>query len=83
MSNLERLAELNGLSEELYVQEVREQVRQEYDPQDEIAMLRKAVAILFEVIALLHPGELNNEEFKAYNDTVEAIKARCKEEHYV
>ena len=79
MSNLKKLAELNDMTNDLYIQEVRAEVRKQYDPQDEIAMLRKAVAILFDVIALLHSEDLNNEEFKAYNDTVEAIKARCKE----
>lgn len=79
MSNLKKLAELNDMTNDLYVQEVRAEVRKQYDPQDEIAMLRKAVAILFDVVALLHSEQLNNEEFKTYNDTVEAIKARCKE----
>lgn len=79
MSNLKKLAELNDMTNDLYIQEVRAAVSELYDPQDEFAMHRKAIAFLFEVIASIHPEKLNNEEFKAYNDTVEAIKARCKE----
>ena len=83
MSTLERLAELNDMTNELYIQSVRAEVRKRYDPQDELAMHRKAIAMLFDIIALLHPEKLNNEEFIAYNDTIEAIKAICKEVHYV
>lgn len=69
-----RLADKNGLTNELYVQEVRKEVRKQFDPSDETAILRKAVAILF-----LHPEELNNSEFMEYNAIVEEIKAEFME----
>lgn len=73
------LADKNGLSEELYAQNVRQGARVEYPfPDDEIAILRKTVAILVEAVQSLGV-ELPELEFTKYNDTVEDVKADIKE----
>lgn len=69
------LASANGLTEQRRIELIREGVRNKYpNPSDEIAVLRKAVAVLFEVISTLHEGEINNVEFAEYHDTIETIK---------
>ena len=69
-----------GYSEELYTDKVKEGVKKKYPhPEEEIAILRKAIAYLFELISKLHDGELNNAEFAEYNAIVEQIKAESKE----
>lgn len=73
-----QLAEHNGALEELYIQEVRDGVSEIYDPDDEIAILRKAVSYIFDLIATLHAGEINNTEFAKYNAEIEAIKSGIK-----
>lgn len=75
-----RIYKKNGLSEERYRQLVAEDVSSKVAPSEESAILRKAVAYLFEIVAALHPGEINNDEFKKYHESVEAIKARNRAE---
>mgnify|MGYP006874652710 CR=1 FL=1 len=74
----DRAAKINGLDKERYEDKVRASVRDKMFPEDEIAILRKAVAKLFEIIAVLHPYEINNAEFKEYNDRIEAIKKEMR-----
>lgn len=75
------LSSANNLQKDYEVQRIREGVRKAIPhADDEIAILRKAVAHLFELIATLHEGELDNAEFAEYNAFVEAIKVSAKEE---
>lgn len=75
------LAKANGLEAERRVEIIREKVRKEFPSvADEVAILRKAVAYLFEIISILHEGELDNSEFSEYNKIVEAIKVAATEE---
>lgn len=73
-----RLAKLNGMEEILKKQEILREIRPEMSVNDELAILRKAVAYLFEIIELLHTGEISNEEFKAHHEYIERIKAAVK-----
>lgn len=73
-----KLVDKNEKTNELYVQEVRKVVSEEYHEADEIAILRKAVSYLFELIATLHAGDINNAEFAKYNAEIEAIKSGIK-----
>ena len=74
------LASANGLNELRRIELIREGVRKKYpNPSDEIAILRKAVAVLFEVVAKLHP-EIDSSEFAEYNAIVEQIKVDVVEE---
>lgn len=50
-------------------------IREGRSESEELALLRKAVACLFDLVAKLHTGEIDNEEFMAYHDEVERIKA--------
>lgn len=76
-----KLAKLCGYSEERYTDKVKEGVKEKYPhSEDEIAILRKAVAYLFELISSLHSGEINNAEFAEYNAIVEQIKSEAKRE---
>lgn len=73
------LAKANGLEAERRVEIIREGVRKEFPSvADEVAILRKAVAYLFEIISILHEGELDNAEFAEYNALVEQIKTVAK-----
>ena len=73
-----KLAKANGLTQELYEDNVKADVRKEMSADEELAILRKAVAKLFEVVSMLHHDEINNEEFKAYNAEIEEIKSKHK-----
>lgn len=77
-STIVALAQKNKKTEELYIQEVRKEVSKEYDKADELAILRKAVSYLFELIATLHAGEINNAEFAEYNSKIEQLKSEIK-----
>jgi hypothetical protein len=72
----DKLAIRNGLGKERYGDRVREDVRKEMSADDELAILRKAVAILFEVVNTLHHDEISHPEFIAYNQRVEEIKKK-------
>lgn len=83
MSNLPEeikrvLNDRNGHSKEYYEDRVKAAVREEMLPEDEIAILRKAVAKLFELVSYLHPDEVNHEEFDTYNALIERIKEEQK-----
>lgn len=74
------IAKANGLDESRKVEIIRTNIRKEFPhSDDEIALLRKAIAYLFELISNLHEGELNNKEFAEYNALVEQIKIDAKE----
>jgi hypothetical protein len=69
------------LSEDRYSDKVKEGVKKKYPhPEEEIAVIRKAVARIFEIISTLHEGEINNAEFVEYNAIVEQIKAATRED---
>lgn len=75
----DKLAKINGLDKERYEDKVRASVREELFPEDEIAILRKAVAKLFDLVASLHPDEIDNAEFAEYNALVENIKKNARQ----
>ena len=77
---LTKLAKLNGLEEPLRKTEIVKGIRKQMSANDELAILRKAVAYLFQIIEQLHTGEISNEEFKQYNEYAENIKALVKAE---
>ena len=58
---------------------IHEDVRKEHDVNDELALHRKEIARLYEIIALLHPGEIDNAEFTEYNASVERFKTDAKD----
>ena len=71
-----KLAKANGLSQELYEDRVKADVRKEMSADEELAILRKAVAKLFEIVSTLHHDEINNAEFAEYNNLIESIKQK-------
>jgi hypothetical protein len=77
-SRKDRAAKINGFEKDRYEDKVKEAVRKELTPDEEIAILRKSVALLFEIISLLHSEEINNAEFKEYNNRIEAIKKEIR-----
>ena len=72
------LATINGFGNERYADKVKKTIRNDLKmhPEEEIAILRKAVAKLFEVVSMLHHDEINNEEFAEYNNLIESIKQK-------
>lgn len=78
-SRKDRAAEINGFEKERYEDKVRAAVGELMFPEDEIAILRKSVAKLFELVASLHPDEINNAEFAEYNALVENIKKNVRQ----
>lgn len=71
-----KLSKKNALTQELYEDKIKEDVRKEMSADDELAILRKAVAKLFEIVSTLHKDEINNAEFAEYNNLVESIKKK-------
>lgn len=45
---------------------------------EELALLRKAVKLLYDLISVLHQGEINNEEFIKYYNDVENLVTSTK-----
>ena len=78
--NLTKLAKMNGLEEPLRKTKIVKGIRKQMSANDELAVLRKAVAYLFKIIEQLHTGEISNEEFKQYNEYAEKVKALVKAE---
>ncbi len=84
----DQLANINDLDRERYEDNVREALREKMFPEDELAILRKAVVSihglvnkLVSIISTLHPEELNElhlPELDAYNTLVESIKKSYK-----
>lgn len=84
----ERLVSMNSLEEPMYRDKVRKAVREEMFPEDEIAILRKAVVSMYEkfnklvdIVATLHPEEvaqLELVELEEYNAFVESVKKSYK-----
>lgn len=78
-NDMKRLADLNGLTEDLYSDEVRSGAKEEYPfIEDEVAILRKEVAHLSGVLSKLTGKDVNSAEFKEYNERIESIKAKTK-----
>ena len=70
----DKIAKRNELGEQRYRDKVIEDIGNEMKPEDELAIHRKAIALLFEIISTLHPDEINNEEFAKYHNRIEEIK---------
>lgn len=78
------LVKMNELEKPMYKDRVRKAVRKQMFPEDEIAILRKAVVAMYEkfnklvdIVATLHPEEvaqLELIELEEYNSFVESIK---------
>ena len=80
---LVKLANKNNQTEEVYVKLVQEKVREIYtDEADEIAILRKEIAILRTIIEQNLQVTLPASEFVSYNENIEKIKQEEKEEVY-
>lgn len=47
---------------------------------EELALLRKAVKYLYDIVAQLHKGEVDNPEFIKYYNDIEAAKERASKE---
>lgn len=76
-----RLAMLNSLQKDRYADIVKENVKKKYlHPDEELAILRKAVAYLFSLVGTLHDGEIHDSEFAEYMAYVEQCKAEAKKE---
>lgn len=71
-----KMAKKNALTQELYEDKIKEDVRKEMSADDELAILRKSVAKLFEIVSTLHKDEINNAEFAEYNELIEGIKKK-------
>lgn len=66
------LDEANGLQKKKRIQLIREGVREKYPiPADEIAILRKTVKYLMDVIATIHPEAIDYPEFTEYFNYIE------------
>lgn len=80
MKDLEAaLAEKNGYSNELYVQRVRQGVKELHpDKSDEIALIRKELAFVKTILEQLIGQALPETEFTRYNKNVEALKTDVK-----
>ena len=77
-----KLAQLNGQSENLRKQKIIKGVKQRFDHNDEIAILRKTIIILANIIKEQHPHVDLSEVFD-YNTFVESQKIQVnKEELY-
>jgi hypothetical protein len=74
------LAQINGLVEEKYGDEVRNEVDKEYFIADEIAILRKTIYQLYDLMKQLHPEIINSPLFEEYNNKIEQIKQEKKNE---
>lgn len=74
-----KIAKKNALTQELYEDNIKADVRKEMSADDELAILRKAVAKLFEIVSVLHNDVINNAEFAEYNELIESIKTKHKE----
>ena len=77
------LSEQNGAIDELYAQDVRKNVAKEFQAGDELALHRKMMKEMFELIVELHGSEVKSDvidKFMAYFDKVEQIKSNVKEE---
>lgn len=68
-----RLALLNGEQDALYKQNIIKEIREKYDTNDELAILRKMVFVLANSIKKQHPN-IDLTELNSYNEYVESIK---------
>lgn len=78
-----RLAVENGeeYAKRRYIDLVREGGKNEFDLEDEVAILRKIIYELLGYIKTVHPDVVNTEvykEFEAYNEHYERVKAEAK-----
>lgn len=73
------LANKNGYNKERYTEIVRQRVKQKHpNKADEIALLRKEVAFLREVIESILGKKLPDTKFTAYNATVKKIQTEAR-----
>lgn len=77
------LTKKNDVLDKVYVRDVRKSVAKKHKPVDEIAILRKMLHRVFDLVVELHGEEIRDEiiaEFNEYFNEVEKIKADVKEE---
>lgn len=80
MNKENKLAQLNGQSENLRKQKIIKGVRTKYpNLEDEVAILRKMVYILSQKVKEQHP-DMDLSELLEYNTFVEEIKLNVKKE---
>lgn len=80
MIKQKKLAELNGVVDDLYSQEIIKQVKEKYPRlDDEVAILRKMIVILAEKVKEQHP-DIDLTELLEYNEYVEKAKRITKTE---
>ena len=75
-----RMAASNNLAQELRGDRIRAGVKKKYKLEDELAITRKMLHRLLDIISKLHGREFTDEvtkEFKQYYDDVEAIKTEA------
>lgn len=77
------LAKKNGKLKQLYHRDIRKAIKKKKRMEDELAITRKMLKRVFELVVELHGSEVSDaviEEFKEYFDSVEQIKIDLKEE---
>ncbi len=77
------IAKKNNKLQKLYERDVRNAIRCDKRIEDELAIFRKMIKTLFELVVSLHTEEITNEvisEFLEHFDKVEQIKETIKEE---
>ena len=80
MDIITELAKINGYEDERYSDLVKQDVKQTYPSfADEIAIIRKEILLLLKEISSLKSEDIQHTEFIEYNDKIEAIKAKIKE----
>ena len=73
----DRLAELNGVTAERRADKIKERVKKQYRVEDELAITRKMLKRVFDLVVELHGEEISDKviaEFKQYFADVERIK---------
>lgn len=80
MDIITELAKINGYEDERYSDLVKQDVKQTYPSfADEIAIIRKEILLLLKEISSLKSEDIQHTEFIEYNDKIEAIKTKIKE----
>ena len=77
------LAEANGTQEERSDEVARERISRAMHVAEELAVIRKTVKYILEIIAELHDGEIDTKRFDDYNERIEKIVAQAKKEYSV
>ena len=66
--------------EEVYEKVIEERIRQDCSLNAELAILRKTLKYILDIIRELHDGELNIEKFMEHSNAIESIIAKVDEE---